>query len=218
MKNNTRKTACFAIGMLTAFALWTTAVQWVDVRAVGPEGSTVGFAAMNQYVHSLTGVHLSLYILTDWLSLIPLGVVAGFGIFGLVQWIKRRHLLKVDYSILVLGGFYIVTMTVYVLFEYLTVNYRPILIDGVLEVSYPSSTTVLVLCVMTTAILQLRERIQNRTVKQWVISAIAVYTVLMVAGRLVSGVHWFSDIIGGVLLSAGLVLMYETICRLKLSK
>ncbi len=194
--------------MLLAFLLWTVAIQFVDVQAIGPQESSVGFATINQFVHNLTGVHMSLYTITDWLGLVPLMFVMGFGTLGLIQWIKRKHLLKVDHSILVLGGFYIVVMAVYVLFEMLVINYRPVLIDGILEDSYPSSTTMLVMCVMPTAIMQLNARIKNDVLKRFVASAIIAFIVFMVIGRLVSGVHWFTDIIGGALLSAGLVLMY----------
>ncbi|MBQ3560587.1 MAG: phosphatase PAP2 family protein, partial [Oscillospiraceae bacterium] len=144
-------------------------------------------------------------------GLVPLMFVMGFGTLGLIQWIKRKHLLKVDDSILVLGGFYIVVMAVYVLFEMLVVNYRPVLINGYLEASYPSSTTMLVMCVMPTAIIQFNARIKNNVLKRFVASAIIAFIVFMVIGRLVSGVHWFTDIIGGALLSAGLVLMYRAI-------
>ncbi|MBQ7093340.1 MAG: phosphatase PAP2 family protein, partial [Clostridia bacterium] len=164
---------------------------------------------------NLTGVHMSLYTITDWLGLVPLGFVMGFALLGLIQWIKRKHLLKVDYSILVLGGFYIVVMAVYVLFEVLVVNYRPVLINGYLEASYPSSTTMLVMCVMPTAIMQFNARIKNNVLKRFVASAIIAFIVFMVIGRLVSGVHWFTDIIGGVLLSAGLVMMYRAVIRLE---
>ena len=158
---------------------------------------------------------MSLYAITDWLGLVPLAFVMGFALLGLVQWIKRKYLLKVDYSILVLGGFYIVVMAVYVLFEVFVVNYRPVLIGGILEASYPSSTTTLVMCVMPTAIMQFNARIKNNILKRFVASAITVFVVFMVIGRLLSGVHWFTDIIGGALLSAGLVMMYRAIIRLE---
>ena len=215
MKKENQRNFCIAICMLFTFLLWTVAIQFVDVEAIGPQGSSVGFAAINQLVHNLTGVHMSLYTATDWLGLVPLMFVMGFGTLGLIQWIKRKHLLKVDYSILVLGGFYIIVMAVYVLFEMLVVNYRPVLIGGILEASYPSSTTTLVMCVMPTAIMQFNARIKNNVLKRFVASAIIAFIVFMVIGRLVSGVHWFTDIIGGALLSTGLVLMYRAVISLE---
>ena len=217
MKKENQRNFCIATCMLFAFSLWTVVIQFVDVQAIGPQESSVGFATINQLVHNLTGVHMSLYTITDWLGLVPLGFVMVFALLGLIQWIKRKHLLKVDYNILILGGFYIVVIAVYVLFEMLVVNYRPVLINGYLEASYPSSTTMLVMCVMPTAIMQFNARIKNNVLKRFVASAIITFIVFMVIGRLVSGVHWFTDIIGGALLSTGLVLMYRAIisCEVK---
>ena len=215
MEKENQRNFCIATCMLLAFLLWTVAIQFVDVQAIGPQESSVGFATINQFVHNLTGVHMSLYAITDWLGLVPLAFVMGFALLGLVQWIKRKHLLRVDYNILALGGFYIVVMAVYVLFEVFVVNYRPVLIGGILEASYPSSTTMLVMCVMPTAIMQFNARIKNNILKRFVASAITAFVVFMVIGRLLSGVHWFTDIIGGALLSAGLVLMYRAIIRLE---
>lgn len=201
--------------LLAAFALWTAAVCLVDVQAIGPRGSTVGLAALNRAFHTLTGVRMPLYTITDWLSLIPLLFALGFACLGLMQWIRRKSLLKVDDSILVLGGFYAVVTAVYTLFEVCVVNFRPVLIDGVLEASYPSSTTVLVLCVMPTAVMQLRSRIKHRAFRRFSSFMIAAFTVFMVAGRLVSGVHWLTDVIGGALLSSGLVTLYNAVSSFK---
>ena len=143
----------------------------------------------------------------------PVAVVLGFAILGAIQWIQRKRLFKVDHSILSLGGFYIVVMAAYLLFETVVINYRPVLIDGRLEASYPSSTTMLAMCVMPTAILQMRERIKNKAMRQWVCIVMAVFTAFMVVGRLLSGVHWVTDILGGAILSAGLVLLYHGICK-----
>jgi undecaprenyl-diphosphatase len=117
----------------------------------------------------------------------------------------------VDYNVLVLGGFYIVTIAVYLFFEQVVINYRPVLIDGNLEASYPSSTTMLVMCVMPTATMQLNVRIKNTVVRRCVIIAIITFTTFMVIGRLISGVHWITDIIGGALFSSGIDLMYYSI-------
>lgn len=201
--------------LLAAFVMWTLAICFVDVRAIGPKGSCVGFAVINDFVHTLMGVHLSLYNITDWLGLIPIFVCMGFGILGLVQWIKRKSISKVDYDILVLGGFYTVTIAVYLFFESVVINYRPVLINGFLEASYPSSTTMLVMCVMPTAIMQLESRIKNKVLCNIIVVTIIVFTAFMVIGRLISGVHWFTDIVGGALLSAGLVTMYRAVIGLK---
>jgi undecaprenyl-diphosphatase len=199
------------VGLLAVFVLWTVLIRFVDVEAIGPRQSSVGFATLNGYIHNLTGVNMSLYIITDWLGLVPIGVAFGFAVLGLVQWIKRKSLLKVDRSILTLGGFYIVAMAVYILFEIVVINYRPTLIDGYLEASYPSSTTMLVMCVMPTAMMQLRTRIKNDLFRRCVMLTITVFITFMVIGRLVSGVHWITDIIGGALLSTAIVLMYYSI-------
>ncbi len=211
MTNKTKTRAWLSVCMLTAFILWTVAVCLIDVQAIGPNGATVGLATMNGLVHRLTGVNLTLYTITDWLGLIPLAVAVGFGVLGLVQWIRRRHIGNVDVSLYVLGGLYIVTMAVYLLFETVVINVRPVLINGVAEASYPSSTTVLVLCVMPTAMHQLRCRIRCRWWRRTVMILTAAFTVFMVIGRLMSGVHWCSDIIGGVLISAALVGMYGAV-------
>jgi len=207
-----KKSLFAGLCLLSVFALWTAAVCLADVREIGPEGSKVGLAAINGYVHALTGVSMPLYRFTDWLGLVPIVVAALFALLGLRQWIARRSLVKVDRSLLVLGGFYLAVMAAYIFFETVIINYRPVLIDGVLEVSYPSSTTLLVLCVMPTAAMQVRERIQSQKRRRCLVGAIAVYAVFTVLARFLSGVHWCSDIVGGVLLSAALVLLYRAFC------
>lgn len=211
MKKRLVAAGCF----LAAFVLWTVMVCIVDVRHIGPMGSAVGFGSMNGFVHHLTGVHFGLYHITDWLGLVPFLVCAGFGFLGLVQWMQRKRLGKVDFDLLVLGGFYLVTVGAYLFFEQVVINYRPVLICGVLEASYPSSTTMLVMCVMPTTVMQLRRRIKNKGVRDGLSVAIAGFVAFMVVGRLVSGVHWFTDIIGGALLSAGLVSLYAALSEVR---
>lgn len=211
MKKNYQRHFYIAACTLIAFVIWTVAICYIDVQAIGPLESAVGFATINKFLHNLTGVHMSLYTITDWLGLVPLVFVMGFAMLGVIQWIKRKHILEVDHNLLVLGGFYIIVMAVYVLFEIIAVNYRPVLIGGILEASYPSSTTMLAMCVMPTAIMQFNTRIKNTVLKRFVAAVIIALIVFMVIGRLFSGVHWLTDIIGGTLLSAGLVLMYHAV-------
>ena len=208
-----RKIFWIAICLFAAFAGWTVMVRLVDVRPIGPWGSIVGFAGLNDACHRMTGVHLTLYTITDWLGLVPIAVALGFAVLGLCQWIKRRSVLRVDRSILVLGGFYLAVMVVYLFFEMVVINRRPVLIEGYLEASYPSSTTMLVLCVMPTAMLQLYTRIRHSVCRRWLMILIGAFTVFMTLGRLFSGVHWITDIIGGIMISTALVLLYLTALR-----
>lgn len=203
-----KRTIYLSIFLLLSFILWTLFVQWIDLASIGPQDSIVGFSTINGFFHRLTGVHLFLYRLTDWLSLIPLVFVLGFALLGLVQWFQRRSLFMVDRSLFILGGFYILVFLIFIFFEIYVINYRPILINGCLEASYPSSTTLLFLCVMPTAVMQLKHRLQNHCKVQY-LSLLTVFTAVIVALRAISGVHWITDIIGGILLSTGLVTLYS---------
>jgi len=208
MKKRNQFNFATTFGLLILFILYTTALMQIDVKAIGPNGSSVGFATINESVRQFLGVHMLLYYITDWLSLSAILVALGFAGLGLAQLIRRKSLLRVDSSILILGGYYILVMSAYIFFEFNIVNYRPILIDNILEASYPSSTTMLVLCVMLTAMMQFHRAIQNKSVRTVINIIFAMFTALMVIGRMLSGVHWFTDILGGILLSASVIMLY----------
>ena len=208
MKKNGRQVLILGILLIITFAVWTWMIQNVDVQPVGVNGTEIGFATWNLWFHNLTGVHMTIYMITDWLGLVPIAVCILFAIVGLIQMIKRRSLLKVDHDIIFLGIYYMIVIFGYLIFEMIPINYRPMLINGFMEASYPSSTTMLVLCVMTTGMLQLRNRIRASAGKTAVSLLITVYMTAMVIGRLISGVHWLTDIVGGILLSFSLIMLY----------
>lgn len=207
----TKKNVRITLTAFIAFVLWTVAITKIDLQAIGPRGTVVGFATLNDAFHKMTGVHLWLYEVTDWLGLVAIVFVLGFGVLGLIQLIRRRNLFKVDSDIIILGVFYILVIIGYVVFEEFAINCRPVIIEGRLESSYPSSTTLLILCVMPTAILQLKNRIKSVVVKNIIVLVVSVFTLFMVIGRTISGVHWLTDIIGGILLSISLVMLYRTL-------
>lgn len=209
MKRNGKKSLALGLMLLAAFAIWTVLIQKADVRPVGQNGTSIGFAAVNTAFFKLTGVHMAIYTVTDRLGLVPIFVCMAFGIMGFVQMIKRKSFLKVDYDIILLGVYYIIVIFGYLLFEMIPINYRPVLIDGRLEASYPSSTTLLVLSVMPTLAFELRRRLKNTAAVKTLVFITAAFSVFMVTGRLISGVHWLTDIIGGVLLSSGLFYIYK---------
>ena len=214
MNRNTKCCLWTGISLLTAFLLWTLLITRVDVQAIGPKGTVVGFATFNLWFHNLTGVHMTLYTITDWLGLVPIVVCLCFAALGAVQLVKRRSLFKVDRDIILLGVYYILVIFCYLFFEMVPINYRPILINGVLEASYPSSTTLLVLSVMPTLKFQIDRRIDKPFARNVTTVFVIAFSMFMVIGRLIAGVHWATDIIGAVLLSFGLFLLYQYFAQL----
>jgi len=196
--------------LIAGFVIWTLLIQAVDVQPLGINGTNIGFATINCWFHRLTGVHMVIYTITDWLGIIPVFICIIFGGIGCVQLLKRRSLLKVDYDIIFLGAYYILVILGYSIFEMIPINYRPVLIEGFMEASYPSSTTLLVLCVMPTLIEQVNRRSENEIFKKVIKALVICFSVFMVFGRLVSGVHWLTDMIGSIMLSIGLFCIYKS--------
>lgn len=192
---------------LLLFGAFTALVCLVDVQPIGPAGSSVGLATLNGYIFDRLGVNEIWYGISEFLGLVALLVVLVFALVGLAQLLRRRSLRRVDVQLLWLGGFYILVALVYCLFEVVVVNYRPILEDGALAASYPSSHTMLVICVMATAKGEFRRLLPGElgVALGWVCRLVMVVTVV---ARLLSGVHWFTDILGAILLATTLVLLH----------
>lgn len=209
MKDKGKRELMPGLVLLAGFIVWTILIRHIDVQRAGPRGTEIGVASFNVWFHRMTGVHMLIYTITDWLGLVPIFICMGFGLLGLVQWIKRRSLLRVDPDILLLGVYYLVVIFGYLLFEMVPINYRPILIEGYLEASYPSSTTLLVLSVMPTLKFQADRRVMRAVLRKSITIFVIVFSAFMVIGRLISGVHWATDIMGSVLLSSGLFMIYR---------
>ena len=210
MRSNEKRGLAAGVGLILVFVLWTVLIQCVDVQPVGQNGTDIGFAAMNVWFHQLTGVHMTIYTVTDWLGLVPIAICLFFGMVGLVQLIRRRSLMKVDLDIILLGVYYALVILEYLIFEMIPINYRPIPIDGAMEASYPSSTTLLVLSVMPTLVFQVNRRALSAVARKTTCVLVILFSAFMVIGRLISGVHWLTDIAGAVFLSAGLYLVYRS--------
>lgn len=218
MKKNEKKSLLIGSIFLAMFAVWTVLILTVDVQPLGQNGTSIGFAAFNCWFHHFTGVNMAIYTITDWMGLVPGVICLIFAGIGLVQLMKRRSFFRVDADIMILGVYFVIVFLAYAIFEIIPINYRPILIEGRMEASYPSSTTLLVLSVMSALIEQIQRRLSDITAKRIIKIAAIAFSAFMVIGRWVSGVHWFTDIVGGVLLSAGLFMLYKTAVMLALKE
>ena len=192
---------------------FTILVKVVDVKQVGVNNTEIGFATINQFVFNSIGVNMIWYHITDWLGLVPVLLAIAYALIGLIQLIKIRSIFKVDKEIIILGLFYIVVIALYLFFEKVVVNYRPILMDGFLEASYPSSHTLMTICLCGSSILINRKIFNNKLTK--IINIMSfVIIVITITGRLVSGVHWFTDILGGILISSALLMTFNSAINL----
>lgn len=203
------KPILFAVLFFTLIVLLKT----YDVQAIGPMGTTVGFARLNYAVHNLFGVHVMLYNITELFGLIAILVAAAFAVLGLVQWIKRKIIAKVDMEILALGCLYIIVIATYFFFEKKLLNYRPVIMPGrtAPEASFPSSHAMVVCVIMGSAIMLSGKYIKNIKLRKTAVIVSYLIIAITIIGRLVSGVHWFTDIVGGILSSLTLLSAYSLV-------
>ena len=191
--------------------LFTVLVKVVDVQAVGPQETSVGFAKLNSAFAKLIGTHMFLYTLTQILGYLALGVVAFFGLGGFLQLIKRKSLMKVDRELLGAGVLYAVVLALYAAFEKIIINYRPVIMPGETEpeASFPSSHTMLAVVVFGSAIILADTYVHSDSARKTVKAVFAALTAVMVVCRLLSGVHWLTDIIAGLLYSSALITAFK---------
>ncbi len=190
--------------------VFTILVKVVDVQLVGANETSIGFATINMLIYKSIGVNMAWYHITDWLGLVPIFIAIVYAIIGVIQLVKRKSLFKVDKEIIILGIFYIVVIAIYVLFEKVIINYRPILMNGYLEASYPSSHTLMAICLCGSSIIINKKLFKNRFSK-FINIVSAIIILVTIIGRLISGVHWFTDIVGGIIISISLLMTLHSI-------
>lgn len=188
-------------------------IKTVDVAVIGPYDSKVGFSHLNHYFHQLFPKNVGWYKATKYLGILPFVIVAYYGLNGLLQLKRRKSLAKVDKRLILLGIFYILVGATYFFFEKVIINYRPVLMDGELEASFPSSHTMLAICVCVSSMLMSKHYIPDKKINDYITIGTGVLMVVLIIGRILSGVHWITDIIGGILISAFLLSLFYTSIR-----
>ena len=205
-----RRNLIISILLLISSIIFIVLLKNIDVKCDAVNNSCIGFATINQFLFNKIGVNMLWYLITDWLGIIPVIMSMGYAIIGFKQLIKRKSIKEIDIEIIILGIFYIVVILIYILFEKYIVNYRPILINGVLEASFPSSHTLMTICLCGSSIIINNRLLKNTFTK--VVNVISLFIIVItIIGRFISGVHWFSDIIGGILISSFLLMLFYSI-------
>ncbi len=215
------------------FIIYTVSVKFIDVALIGNKLSPVGFSSLNEVFFNLfsktksdglfvdNAFQMLSYNISEILGYFALLVAAFFVFVGVIQLVNYRSLKKVNKNIYALGGFYVLVMAFYVLFEKVVINYRPVyeMNSDVLEASYPSSHTILTLCILLSAVLVIPYVYSNINKRLYAVITILFYIIMIITvmTRLMSGVHWFTDILGGILLSAALIMTFKT-CINKINK
>ncbi|MCR4993707.1 MAG: phosphatase PAP2 family protein [Lachnospiraceae bacterium] len=215
-----KKVLMFFQFLLYSIAI-TIAVLTVDVAAIGPDGTKVGLSTINNWFRDLFSYDAGLgyskfwYNITQIIGYFCLLVCVFWGCVGLYQLIKEKDINRVDKSLIATGVLYILTIIMYVVFEKCIVNYRPVIMEGETEVeaSFPSSHTMLVIVVMGSTFFLVKYFLEEKENMKNIILLVRILcvavTLLMVAGRLLSGVHWLSDIVAGIFISATLLSLYS---------
>ena len=191
-------------------------VKTVNVDDIGPNGTKIGLSGINDGFHRLTGEITILYKITEVFGILALLVAGCFACLGLYQLIKRKSLKKVDGEIYALAVLYLITIGLYALFEKVIVNYRPVIMSGETEpeASFPSSHTMLICVIMGSTCMVLEKYIADEKIRKILAICCKAVLVATVLGRLFCGVHWFTDIFGGVLISVCLLSLFSTFIEL----
>ena len=214
MKKN-KNSFIFSGFLFLLFIAFTVAVKVVDVHNIGPEGSVVGLATINNSFRNILDYNATFYKISEILGYISLLIVVMYGVIGIRQLIEKKSLYKVDRSLLLLGMFYVLVAIVYVIFEFVVINYRPVILEEGLEASYPSSHTILSICVCISSFMVSKKVFKNEKLANVFNVFTIVLMVLIVLTRLISGVHWLTDIIGGILLSIALCTLFDAFLNIK---
>ena len=206
-----KKNIIVSICLIMLSVIYTILVKYVDVAPIGPKASSVGFSTLNKFVFNFLGRSNIWYNITEVLGMISILIALFYALIGLYKLIKNKSILKIDKEIIILGIFYFVVLLVYLFFEKVIINYRPVLVKGVLEASYPSSHTMLSICICLSAMIINNKLYKNMRISKIINTLSIIIMITTTVGRLLSGMHWISDILGGIIISICLSYIFKTV-------
>ena len=202
--------------LLLAFVVFTVIVSTCDVCKIDGAAAEVGLSKINEFFFARLHYNDVLYSISKYLGYALFLIIAYFGFLGLKQLIEKKSVFKVDKEILLFGGMCVVMLSIYVLFEKAIINYRPIIVDASegIEASYPSSHTFLAICLCGAGIIMFGKYIQNKNVQKLVSISLAIAGIIVVLCRFLSAVHWFTDIVGSLILGAFVIMTFYTCIKM----
>lgn len=220
----TRKGKVYAAGLFYVLFLALIVLLCLVDRMPRGDGTEIGLATLNcgcfAAVALLNGsidgnleLSMKLYKLTEYLGYFAILMLCVFALIGFLQLLRRRSLKKVDREILAMGGLFIVTLVIYVFFEKVVINCRPIIMpaESGFEPSFPSSHTVMSIVILGSAALVLKKYVPSPALCTLLRIACVLLILVMVCCRFLSGCHWFTDILGGVLVSLALLFLFSAV-------
>ena len=214
MNNSIKKLKLATIISFIIFVVYTLAIKFVLVAPIGPNDTNVGLAPLNKAVDDMLGLNMTIDKFTDIFLYAAILLAFCLGLYALRQAIEGKSLMKIDKGVFWTLLFYVMVIVVYCMFELIKINYRPVIIEGELEYSYPSSHTMIILCILVPMMFQTSRLLKNKTM---IIIAKIVCIIMMfltVGGRILSGMHWFTDIVGGILISVCLIFVYALVLNI----
>ena len=186
---------------LALFIVWTLIVKFVDV-------DQVGLSHLNQFFWQHCGSNKAWELITKLMGYLCFLVLAGLVVCQIVQWVCRKSLWRVDKNLLAFDAIAVVFLVVYIFFEIVVINYRPVLIDGVEKASYPSTHAMLFVTVLPILIAQVWHYLKSKPWRIVLTVVLSLFMVIGVVGRLFSGMHWFTDIVAGIIIASSMVCFY----------
>ncbi len=200
--------------LAAAFCVLTVLLVSVDVRPAGESGAPVGLATLNEAVFEAVGQNETALAVSEITGLCMIAAVGAFGVLGLVQIIRCKGILRADKELYFMACGLITLAAAYVLFEIFVINYRPVLDQGELAASYPSSHSMLAVAVAGMGMAYIVRRVKSNALAYTLYGLLNVAAVVTVCCRLLGGVHWLTDIVGGVLVGLVITFGYLSACAM----
>ncbi len=224
-RQRTRRGYLISCVLFVLFVVFTVLISAVGVgktpvKVVGADGViqpgeeiSVGFSGLNTAASDALGYSGTWYKLSKYLGYVCILAAGALCLWAVWQAISRHGIAQMDRDLSCFCLLMIAMLIFYALFEVLKLNYRPVMLEGKLDASYPSTHTLVALCGAGGAAIFVSRLKIRRELRLAGIGILGLAAFLTVLCRLLSGVHWVTDILGGVLLSAALVQLYLTLLR-----